>query len=70
MDEKLFDAAIVDESGIITNILVFDNEDTMHEFGALRFAEGLRIGDKFEEPKKESVQEIFAALVGSGIDEI
>lgn len=54
MDEKnteLFNAAIV-ENGIIVNILVFDNEDTMREFGALRVLDGQNIGDEYMTPEE------------------
>lgn len=65
MDKNLFDAAIVDENGIITNILVFDNKETMHEFGALRLAPRQRIGDKYIEPKEPSLSDILRDEINS-----
>lgn len=57
MVEDLFNAAIVNEEGIIENILVFDNEETMKEFGALRLAKGQGIGDKYVTPEEYVVDE-------------
>lgn len=54
MDEnktELFNAAIV-ENGIIVNILVFDNEATMRDFGALPIADGQGIGDEYMTPEE------------------
>lgn len=62
MDENLFDAAIINEEGIIENVLVFDNEDTMHEFGALRLAEGQGIGDTYMTPEEVQVLKEKAGL--------
>lgn len=50
--ENLFNGAIVDENGVITNVLVFDNEDTMREFNALKLADGLGIGDEYMTPEE------------------
>lgn len=55
-NENLFDAAIVNEDGIIENVLVFDNEDTMREFGAKRLAEGQGIGDVYMTPEEYATQ--------------
>ena len=49
-NENLFNGAILDENGVIINVLVFDNEDTMREFNALRLADGQGIGDKYMTP--------------------
>lgn len=51
-NENLFNGAIVDENGIITNVLVFDNEDTMREFNALKLVSDLGIGDTYMTPEE------------------
>lgn len=67
---NLFDGAIVNEEGIIENVLVFDNEDTMHEFGALRLAEGQGIGDVYMSPEDYAKKIQKEQLHNTIIDEI
>lgn len=64
MDTNLFDAAIVNNDGIIENILVFDNEETMKEFGALRLASGQGIGDVYMTPEEYESEKQKALLKG------
>lgn len=67
----MFDAAIVNEAGIITNVLVFHDEQTMKDFGALLLSPGQGIGDKYITPEEYAVQQelnTFRKLVDEGID--
>lgn len=72
-NKNLFDGAIVNEEGVIENVLVFDNEDTMYEFGAKRLAEGQGIGDIYMTPEdyaKRQQQEALHATIANSIDDI
>lgn len=51
-NNNVFTAAIINEDGIIENVLIFDNEDTMREFGAKHLAEGQGIGDIYITPEE------------------
>lgn len=69
----LFDAAIVNEDGVIENVLVFDNEDTMREFGAYHLAPGQGIGDIYVTPEEYETQrqkDELHNLVKGGIMEV
>lgn len=61
----LMDYAVV-EDGVITNVLVFDNEKTAEEFGCLPLAPYQGIGDVYMSPeeykKKEFDSEIQNAV--------
>lgn len=61
----LMDYAVV-EDGVITNVLVFDNEKTAEEFGCLPLAPYQGIGDVYMSPeewkKKEFDSEIQSAV--------
>ncbi len=48
--KALLNYAVV-EDGIITNVLVFDNEDTAEEFGCLPLAPYQGIGDIYVSPE-------------------
>lgn len=48
-----FNAAIVNEKGIIENVLVFNSEEIMHDFGAKRLAPGQGIEEYNTLHKKE-----------------
>lgn len=62
MNTELFNAAIVNEEGIITNILVFDNEETMREFNAFPISDNQRIGDKYVAPKEKTIEDAIKSV--------
>lgn len=66
-------AAIVNNEGIIENVLIFDDEETMKEFGAVRLADGQGIGDKYMTPEEaEKIKQIsqFTNLINEEINKI
>lgn len=73
MNENLFNAAILNEEGIIENIVVFDNEETMKEFNAVRLAYGQRIGDKYIVPEVYEIarqKRILNDIIDFGISQV
>lgn len=70
---NIFDAAIINDTGIIENIIVFDNEETMKEFGALKLDAGQKIGDKYIAPEEcENIRQkrILKEIIQTGILEV
>lgn len=55
-ETNLMDYAVV-EDGIITNVLVFDNEKTAEEFGCFPLAPYQGIGDVYMTPEEYEKQE-------------
>lgn len=69
----LFNAAIVNEEGIIENVLVFNSEEIMHDFGAKRLAPGQGIGDKYISPEEYNTlhkKEILLNEIQMAVDDI
>lgn len=56
MSENILQDYAVVENGIITNVLVFDNENTAKEFGCFPLAFGQGIGDTYMAPEEYSVK--------------
>lgn len=54
--KELLNYAVV-EDGVITNVLVFDNEKTAEEFGCLPLAPYQGIGDVYMSPEDYAHQE-------------
>lgn len=70
MDENktLIDYAVV-ENGVITNVLVFDNEQTTEEFSCLPLAPHQGIGDIYMSPE-EYKEKQFHEDIQSVVNEV
>lgn len=65
----MFTGAIVDENGIIENILVFDNEEILKNFKALLLIGRQRIGDPYLTPEEYQKREL-TSIIKSEINSI
>lgn len=66
--KKLINYAVV-ENGIITNVLVFDDESTAMEFGCYPLTPYQGIGDAYITPEKYKQQE-FQSNISNIINEV
>lgn len=67
--KNILSGAIVDD-GVILNILVFDNENTMREFNALPLAEGQGIGDEYLSPEEYADKKKVKQIVDAALSEL